>query len=690
MKTKYPSLIIVLLLLLTPCLATETIDDVETSEYYVITNMHTLSGGATVQLGYFKFNDISQFEEITLMVFHGKYAYVGASPGTGGSFTMSSGATTIATGYWSIIGLSATDFTLHVQFDTFDRGALTGAQVLTVSGFPAISQGLDPIWPNLPYSSGLVDSNDVGFYWSASNSILFFEQVDIYHKYLGKAKVYSNTTSGFTSSWIQRAGFDGKSYTSNVSFTRGDGQLMANSNAATNTTPYFMVNENTTLSIVFPNGYSWSKIYYESGNYTPLTPTITPTATPTPDISTEICGYWSFAVNTSNVVRMGYVTGTLTESDPDNKHKKIDWFVVLPSGQEITKYSYVYDDGLFGLGAGWVKIDFVAGTTTASSEAEAKVNSLQYVMAGNNQHMRVKIYEDKSLIPLAYHDYNLFCTLDQTVHVSETTQGLSVWNINAYDQLTNNLISGITIHLYDYLSGEWQNKTTLIGGSYQFNVVPGNKYRIYIDESYWNTYDEDYTIPSPVPSQPYPVYLIRPLESVPGASWVMFYVRDGSTLNLMGGVSIALSDGQIQSTSKSGFAKFNVSDSTLYYWSASKTGYTGQSGTFNISSDTLLPDVYLYPAAVVTTPTTVPYWTQTPTPLPTYANGTVIPGYTYAPTVTATLNVIERGAKLTESTDVWYRNAPFLSNLLFLCVIIGIMGLMTKSIGGGRGGRRRN
>lgn len=482
---------------------------------------------------------------------------------------------------------------------------------------------------------------------------------------------------------------EGVSYPSTIDARVNDTLVFIDNVYATSGNTEALVNwypTELTVTFGYPTAvYTWEKTLYGDNPTYPATPgitptpTITPTATPTP--VPELCGYWSLAVNTSNIIRNGYVQGTLTEIDPSDNFDVIDWYQVLPSGQEYLMYHYVYDPGLFGLGAGWLLVDPYTGTPTASSEAAAKQNTIQYTTSGGAHYLRVKIFDDKSLVPLAYHDYDLVCTLNQIVYVGETTQATSELGINLYESDTNAMIRGAEIHTQDKNSGEWQNKTSTYGGTVYFNVVPGNTYRILVDDSRWITYDQDYTVPSPPGILP--IYLKRPLAEIENASYIHFYVRDASTYTAVMNAGITLSDGQAANTLSTGYAGFNVTDNALIYYTVSKSGYNSLTGSFQITEDTTLP-VLIYPKVVTTTPTTLPYWTQTPTPLATYPNGTVIPGQTTQSTPYQTLDTAARAAALTEATDPWYRNASLISNLLLLALIMGIFTLMTSGIGGRR------
>lgn len=655
----------------------------------VVTLQSPISGYSAIGIDLYKPNqfyvpNIQNYDRIAMYQFLAMKPYtISGNTGKEEAVIVKSGTNEIAHGVIGFLDNGAS-YTIYMVFTDWDakQYGLTGNQALTLDyantvlslnfghtgainqgndlGYPYIRYG-DPTYPSRP-AMGVAGCYDLIQYYSIFDQDLCWEETGngtthlelTKNGYNSRFAVYTNGTA-----WYNGTG------TTDLEFTVFGCDLMT---------------------------YIWSGdgVYFNFKDISPATcgepaeptPTLpTPTPTPVP----AVCGYWTFAVNTSNIARNDYVQGTLTENDPANLHKMIEWYRVLPSGQEVLKKQFVYDSGFFGFGASWVEIDTISGSASASSEAAAKQNSLQFLESGTC-YMRAKIYEDKSLLPAVFHDYNLLCTLNQIVYVAYTTQGTSQLAVNVYEADTNALISGVEVHAFDYFSGEWYNKTAAYGGTIYFDVVPGHNHRFLVDDSRWITYDEDYVIPNPPGS--YPIYLKRPLPSIVNHSYAQFYVKDGSTYNSIYGATISLSDGQVKNTLPSGFAEFSVDNGADYYYTISKSGYNGQTGSFNINVDTTINEL-LYPKIPTATPTTLPYWTVQPTPLQTYPNGTVIPGQTVAPQPTFTLDTVGRATKLTDATDVWYRNAPFLSNFLFLLVIMGGLGLMTKSMGGNRRRGRR-
>jgi hypothetical protein len=431
------------------------------------------------------------------------------------------------------------------------------------------------------------------------------------------------------------------------------------------------------VSFGSPIVYTYVMSYYANGTAIedpPWIPTPTPTVTATPTPVPELCGYWSLAVNTSNIKMNEYVQGTLTETDPSDRYDMIDWYVVS-NGQEYLMKHFVYDPGLFGLGAGWFEVT-QAGNTYASSAAEAMEQEIQFTTAGT-KFIRAKIYDDVSILPIAYHDYDLVCTLDQVVYVALTTQASNTLGINVKECDTNAMLPYVNIGVYDYQTGQWQNKTSEMISTTYFNVVPGHNVRVVANKTGWLNSDTDYTIPTT--PYLYEVCLKRPLVDIEDKSYVFFNVRDSVTLTGLFQANIQLSDGQIQNTLPSGYAGFSVNDGETYIYTVTKPGYQSFSDSFSISEDTTIPVrlVQISPTPTLTYPvTTLPTVTITGT-------GTVTPtgtGTGVWSNTTATLSPADKTYKTTKGLDIWYANLETLSGLLFVAAVFGAIGLISDSM----------
>lgn len=669
----FPIGILVLVLLASPVYAEETIETIENVDYFYQTVSYSPGTGQTATNGYLLFKNIDSFENINLIQLRGSKSEFTAYGYGSGSFS-----TAVGSGHWSVFSVSGSEFDLHMQFDSFNRGAMVDDEVLPITWNPAPS--LSPV--NQRFSSPQYSDYGVIVGGNAMHKGLPFKSLNVYYTSTDKAVVHTNTEEDFTSSWVQRV-VDGYAYNSNVTYIRGDGVTLATSVGTANTTPIYMVDQYTTLYISFASGYSWSKIYYPTGDYAPgPTPTPTPTPTPVP----ELCGYWSLAVNTSNIKMNEYVLGTLTEEDPSDRYDMIDWYRVLETGQEYEAIHYVYDPGLFGLGAGWFEVT-QAGNAYPVTLDQVLENAISFPITGKN-HLRAKIYDDVSLLPMVYHDYDLVCTLDQVVYVGRTTQATNTLEISTCEADTYAILTGVNIGVYDYGTGEWQNKTP-VGSSAQFNTIPGHNIRVLAQKTGWLPSDTNLTVKDPPGI--YPVYLKRPLIDVVNESYVFFYVKDSQTITGLFQANIQLSDGQVQSTLPSGYAGFSVNDGETYYYTVTKPGYQSYTNIFTITEDTTIP-VYLTqiaPTPTLTYPTTFPTVTITGTGTPTLTptgTGTIAP--TGSATPFQTLSPEQRTEKTTKAIDFWIDKAETIGCVLFLALIMGAFGLIMDSMGGGRRRKR--
>lgn len=601
------------------------------------------------------------------------------------TFELQISGTTYATGTYQFVSSQyGNNDRAVLYFDTWDFGSQTGTKTCAI----VLSAGTLPSCIAHCPSSNSAQS---GPFMGGSNikAPVCLHQTTFITKY--RAEIYLNESDILTNSTyhivdlLYNRDISGDSYPSTIDVrtTSGDQIYIDSSYAASGSDSCIVDRYPTNINVIFGYPvpiYNWSKVLIGDNpdidliNYTP---TATPTATPTP--GTDLCQYWSLSLNTSNINRNEAVLGTLTETDPDDRYDMIDWYRVLPNGAEYITKHYIYDSGLFGLGAGWFLVDSYTGYTEASSVDEALENEIDFTTSGGAHYVRVRIYDDKSLLPLVYHDYDHVCTKEAIVYVGETTQSLTQQGINVYEADTNAFLSDVSLSVYDYGSGEWQNKTSTYGATTYFNAVPGHSMRVLATKAGWLSSDSTFTVANP--PVPYAVYLKRPLPDIANKSYAFFNVRDSVTHMGLYQATIQLSDGQLQSTLPSGYAGFSVNDSESYYYTVSKPGYQTLTSTFSISEDTTIPVllVQIAPTPTVTLPiTTLPTVTVTGTLTPTVTGTTTLTATgTYS---NATLAAAERVQKTTKAADVWYTNAETLSNLLFLAVIVGVLGLMSNAM----------
>lgn len=602
--------------------------------------------------------------------------------GSGGTFQAYSGARLVMSG--DVFAWEATPTVYSIQFepDYFSRGALSGTVELTLNLY-----GIS-ITSNAKRNPG-TSPIDLGHSVDSGKVIeILSSQAWGWGQYYTKINRYGITSDEDNCLYIQRFDFtrqkpDGSWTYSHINLTEYDESIIYHDSSSGSANVYNVSTLTAPLKLIIEYGspvvathtYTWEG----SSTCAPITPTPTPTATPTP--GTDLCQYWSLSLNTSNINRNEAVLGTLTETDPEDRYDMIDWYRVLPNGAEYITKHYIYDSGLFGLGAGWFLVDSYTGYTEASSVDEALENEIDFTTSGGAHYVRVRIYDDKSLLPLVYHDYDHVCTKEAIVYVGETTQSLTQQGINVYEADTNAFLSDVSLSVYDYGSGEWQNKTSTYGSTTYFNAVPGHSMRVLANKTGWLSSDSTFTVANP--PVPYAVYLKRPLPDIVNKSYAFFNVRDSVTHTGLYQATIQLSDGQLQSTLPSGYAGFSVNDSESYYYTVSKPGYQTLTSTFSISEDTTIPVllVQIAPTPTVTLPiTTLPTVTVTGTLTPTVTGTTTLTATATGTYSNATLAAAERVQKTTKAVDVWYTNAETLSNLLFLAVIVGVLGLMSNAM----------
>ncbi len=624
--------ILILVLLAIPVSANYTKTIEYTAEGSTVwTQGSPTANAASFSLNYVYFPEITDYRELTDLYFTSDHTndicFMYGTPlaDTSKSFYVyNSGMSGHGTVY--IEGTAGSE-TLHYVFHDWDIGSKTGALYLDlrIYGPPtpvtpsAINAGVG--YENVYRSDSIAGITSPVFCAGADMPITGSHEIAFSTDYKGELSILSEVYPNYILSNISlNRDIAGVSYPSSLEVLEGAYIHLNETYAISGVTSINVLSYPIDVFVRFGSPYplyTHKITYYANTNFTEEeNPAITPTPTPVP----QLCGYWTLALNSSNIVRNGYVQGTLTESDPGNNFDQIEWYSVLPSGVENIRYNYVYDPGLFGMGAGWFLVD-AGGTATASSEAAAKQNTLQFTTSGGAHYVRAKIYDDTSLLPLVYHDYNLICTLNSIVYVGETTQSMTQQGINVYEADTNSFLSGVSLNVYDYNTGEWQNKTSEYGGTTYFNTVPGHVLRVLASKSGWLPSDTSFTVATP--PVVYPVYLKRPLVEVVNQSYAHFYVRDSDTRSAIYQATILLSNGQAKKTMPSGYAMFSVNDSETYYYTVSRTGYLSYSDSFTITEDTTI-QVLLEstgqptPTLPLTPYTTSPTMIQdTPTPAPT-------------------------------------------------------------------------
>lgn len=458
--------------------------------------------------------------------------------------------------------------------------------------------------------------------------------------------------------------------------------------------------------------YSWYNFTVSPRAYPTPTPTgtgpytVTVTATPTP--RPFECSYWTAALSSYQIPRGGNTTITLTESDPSDNYDKIEYWNELPNGQKIPQAYFINDPGFFGLGAGWIKIDPVTNSASASSLVEAMSYLMDFSVSGTNK-IYVDIYDDKSLIRTVYSDYEIVCgfVLDVVVggptYVPEDVDGdgdidqddIDYTNqqigINVFEADTKAIVYDVTVSVQDLTTGSWDNQTSTYGQTLYYYTNPGKNIRIYVNKSPWTVYDKTITVPNPPGI--YGVYLNRPIISETGYSWVIFAVKEASTLYPISGANIALDTGENKTTNSAGGAQFNLTEGGTVYYTISKYGYFSNTGYMTVPADDYYPTIVLNRNAAEPLYTPIPTGTSQiigPTGTTTLAPGQNGSGWLPGGdglTAIPTLDTSQRAERTEQSLSIWYANLPMLSNFFLMLILVGGLGMILDTFN--LGGRRR-
>ena len=171
----------------------------------------------------------------------------------------------------------------------------------------------------------------------------------------------------------------------------------------------------------------------------------------------------------------------------------------------------------------------------------------------------------------------------------------------------------------------------------------------------------------------YTVYVeLVPIETPPDTNYttVSFLVNRSDGYPVSGAV-VTLEDIS-KITNQQGYAYFEVAKNGTYSYIVSAEGYESISGTVEVGTDPVLVEVTLQ-AMVAPTPTPTS-GDSTPSPTSTPGTGTYQP----SPSQEQSLSI---------AIDALYTNAPTLVNLAILVAIMSFLGMITRTLPGGR--RRR-
>jgi len=166
------------------------------------------------------------------------------------------------------------------------------------------------------------------------------------------------------------------------------------------------------------------------------------------------------------------------------------------------------------------------------------------------------------------------------------------------DAETNALLSGATV------SGAGKSGTTASAGSVKFTNIALGTYTFTASKSGYNSGSGKATITAAAPTTSITIYLTK--EAPPGgqdddypvSGGVTIYVRDASTYALLSSAYVS-GGGYGGYTNTSGYVSFSGLSFGTYTFSASKSGYYGNSGSATISSSNTSPSITIYLSPII-------------------------------------------------------------------------------------------
>jgi PKD repeat protein len=245
-------------------------------------------------------------------------------------------------------------------------------------------------------------------------------------------------------------------------------------------------------------------------------------------------------------------------------------------------------------------------------------------------------------------------------YITVTSPANGTFAITAIDSQTNALIHSAHIEVTG--AGEtWYDDD--FDGTITMDLPLGTNYGITVSSSGYYDQVFQYTLTA---NKQMTVALVRTGTAEEGYSSIDFIVKESITNNPVRAATVTFSDTWTL-TDDYGSAHFTVSNTSgNLEWVVSKTGYYPEQGTVDTStSQTVQVSLVVQP----------PPTTLTPTPTPSQ------PGNVSA---TPTPDTRTPEEKVNDAASIWINGAEFISGLLFLAVIFGIVDLF----GGRRRGRR--
>ncbi len=250
---------------------------------------------------------------------------------------------------------------------------------------------------------------------------------------------------------------------------------------------------------------------------------------------------------------------------------------------------------------------FGSGSVSPSSSQIVSVSYSEYSGSGNYVYEKLTYSGDTSgsstsqSYSQTYTATSKPLTVTFYCHPKNSTPTVTTGTITVYvrDAETNALISGASV------SGAGKSGTTGTSGSLLFNNVAFGTYTFTASKTGYNSGSGKGTISASTPNTTVTIYLTKntPIggqdDDYPVTGNVTVYVRDASTYALLSSAYVSGS-GYGGYTNSSGYVSFSGLGYGSHTFSASKSGYYGNSGTATISSSNTSPSITIYLTPITT------------------------------------------------------------------------------------------
>ena len=245
---------------------------------------------------------------------------------------------------------------------------------------------------------------------------------------------------------------------------------------------------------------------------------------------------------------------------------------------------------------------FGSGSVSASSSKVVSVSYSEYSGSGNYVYEKLTYSGDTSGSSTSQSYSQTYTATSKPLTVTfychpkeEEKPAVTTGTITVYvrDAETNALLSGATV------SGVGKSGTTGAAGAVKFTNIALGTHTFTASKTGYNSGTGKGTITATAPTTTVTIYLTKEApaggqeDDYPVTGGVTIYVRDASTYALLSSAYVSGS-GYGGYTNSSGYVSFSGLDYGSHTFSASKSGYYGNSGTATISSTNTSPSITIY------------------------------------------------------------------------------------------------